>query len=94
MNGTSESRWPLGWKLSFFVPLAVALTLMVISRTQTSLHRQIQLTIIGNIFGVLSLIAQAVYWIVVRKWTAWGIAMLLFVSAVLGFGLHTLLRLR
>jgi len=42
MNGTSESRWPLGWKLSFFVPLAVALTLMVISRTQTSLHRQIQ----------------------------------------------------
>jgi len=94
MDSTAESRWPLGWKLMFFVPVAVAVVLMLISRTQTDLHRQIELTIIGNIFGVISLIAQSVYWIVVRKWTGWGIAMLIFVSAVLGFGLHTLLRVR
>jgi hypothetical protein len=94
MESTAESRWPLAWKLSFFVPVAVALVLMLISRTQTNLHRQIELTVIGNIFGVISLIAQAVYWIVVKKWTGWGIAMLIFMSAVLGFGLHTLLRVR
>jgi len=39
-----------------------------------------------------SLIAQAVYWIVVKRWTRRGIAMLIFVSAVLGFGLNVLLR--
>ena len=94
MESTAESRWPLGWKLMFFVPLVLALTLTLMSRTQIDLHRQIQLTIMGSIFGVLSLIAQGVYWIVVRKWTGWGIAMLIFVSAVLGFGLHTLLRVR
>jgi len=78
----------------FFVPLAMALILTLLSRTQTDLHRQIELTIIGDIFVVISLIAQSVYWIVVRKWTGWGIAMFIFVSAVLGFGLHTLLRVR
>ena len=54
----------------------------------------VELTIIGDIFVVISLIAQSVYWIVVRRWTGWGIAMHIFVSAVLGFGLHTLLRVR
>jgi len=56
----------------FFVPLAMALILTLLSRTQTDLHRQIELTIIGDIFVVISLIAQSVYWIVVRKWTGWG----------------------
>ena len=72
----------------------MALILTLLSRTQTDLHRQIELTIIGDIFVVISLIAQSVYWIVVRKWTGWGIATLIFVSAVLGFGLHTLLLVR
>ena len=72
----------------------MALILTLLSRTQTDLHRQIELTIIGDIFVVISLIAQSVYWIVVRRWTGWGIAMHIFVSAVLGFGLHTLLRVR
>ena len=56
----------------FFVPLAMALILTLLSRTQTDLHRQIELTIIGDIFVVISLIAQSVYWIVVRKWTGLG----------------------
>jgi hypothetical protein len=32
------------------------------------------------------------FWIVVRKWTELGIVMPIFTSAVLGFGLHSLLR--
>ena len=38
------------------------------------------------------MIVQAVYWILVRKWTGWGIAMLIFAGALLGFGLQVLLR--
>lgn len=92
MNAATQPQWTLGWKLAFFVPLIVALTLTLAARTQADLQRQIELTIAGNIFGTASLIAQAVYWIVVKKWKRRGIAMLIFVSAVLGFGLHTLLR--
>src|SRR5438876_5168064 len=40
----------------------------LLSRTQTDLHRQIELTIIGDFFVVISLIAQSVCWIVVRKY--------------------------
>ena len=92
MDSTTQQRWLLGWKLAFFLPLGVALALTLIGRMQGDFHRQIELTIVANIFGTSSLVAQATYWIVVRKWTRLGIAMLIFVSAVLGFGLHTLLR--
>src|SRR5262249_48126 len=89
MNAATQPRWTLGWKLAFFVPLIVALTLTLAARTQADLQRQIELTIAGNIFGTASLIAQAVYWIVVKKWKRRGIAMLIFVSAVL-VSVHTL----
>jgi len=90
MDAATQPRWPLGWKLAFFAPLAIALALTLIARMQGNLHRQIELTIVGNIFGIVSLIAQAVYWITVRKWTRLGFAMLICVSVVLGFGIHIL----
>jgi hypothetical protein len=45
---------------------------------------------IGNIFLSVSMIAQSLY--LMRKSTRWGIILLIFSSAVLGFGLHALLR--
>jgi hypothetical protein len=93
MESTTASRsGSLGWKLVFFVPLAVALVLLLIWSMQTNLHPGIKLPIIGNILVAVSLIAQGVYWILVRKWTGWGIVALIVASTVLGFGLHTLLR--
>jgi hypothetical protein len=80
----------LVWKLAFFGPLAVAVVLQVISAKQADLHTGVRLSIIGNVFLSLSLIAQATH--LMRKSTAWGIAMLISASAVLGFGLHVLLR--
>jgi hypothetical protein len=82
----------LAWKLSIIVPLAVAVAVLTISARQTDRHEQIMLSIVANIFGVVGLIAQAAFWIAVRKWTGLGIVMLIFTSAVLGFGLHSLLR--
>ena len=90
MENTRSRSASLGWKLAFFVPLAVAVVLQVISAKQTDLHTSVKLSIIGNVFLTLSLIAQATY--LMRKSTVWGIAMLIFASAVLGFGLHALLR--
>ena len=90
MESTRSRSTSLGWKLAFFGPLAVAVVLQVISAKQADLHTGVRLSIIGNVFLSLSLIAQATY--LMRKSTAWGIAMLIFASAVLGFGLHVLLR--
>ena len=91
-SATGSRSVPLAWKLSIIVPLAVAVAVLTISTRQTDQHKQIMLSIVANIFGVVGLIAQTAYWIVVRKWTGSGIVMLLFTSAVLGFGLHSLLR--
>lgn len=80
----------LGWKLAFFVPLAMAVLLELISARQADLHTGVKLSILGNLFLAVSLIAQAMY--LMRKSAGWGITMLIFASAVLGFGLHALLR--
>jgi hypothetical protein len=53
METTAQPRWPLGRKLAFFLPLAVALALTLAARTQADLHRQIELIIIGNVFGTV-----------------------------------------
>jgi len=90
MESTRSRSASLGWKLAFFGPLAIAVVLQVISAKQADLHTGVRLSIIGNVFLSLSLIAQATY--LMRKSMAWGIAMLIFASAVLGFGLHVLLR--
>lgn len=93
MESTTGSRSAtLGWKLLILIPLAVAVALAVISSTHTDLHAGIELPIIGNIFLEVSFIAQGVYWIVVSKRTGLGILTLIVASTVLGFGLHTLLR--
>jgi hypothetical protein len=91
-SATGSRSVSLAWKLSIIVPLAVAVAVLTISARQTDQHKQIMLSIVANIFGVVGLIAQAAFWIVVRKWTGLGIVMLIFTSAVLGFGLHSLLR--
>jgi hypothetical protein len=91
-SATGSRSVSLAWKLSIIVPLAVAVAVLTISARQTDQHTQIMLSIVANIFGVVALIAQAAFWIVVRKWTGLGIVMLIFTSAVLGFGLHSLLR--
>jgi hypothetical protein len=92
MENTTGSRpVSLWWKLMFFVPLAVAVALQVLSQRQTDLHAGIKLSIIGNTFTSVSLIAYSVYLVRQSKeW--WRIAMLIFTSAVLGFGLYVLLR--
>jgi len=90
MESTRSRSASLGWKLAFFVPLAMAVVLQVTSARQTDLHTSVKFSIIGNVFLALSLIAQATY--LMRKSTGWGIAMMIFASAVLGFDLHALLR--
>jgi hypothetical protein len=92
MENTTRSRSvSLGWKLVILVPLAVAVGLQLISHRQTDLHVQVKLSIIGNIFLSVSMIGYAVY--LVRQSTEWWrIAILIFTSAVLGFGLFALLR--
>ncbi len=92
-NTTGSRSISLGWKLLILIPLAVAVVLAVISSTQTDLHAEIELRIIGNIFLEVSFIALGVYWIVVSKRTGLGILTLIVGSAVLGFGLHSLLRI-
>ena len=82
----------LGWKLLILIPLALAVVLAVISSRQTDLLAGSKLTIIANLFVPVALITQALYWILVKKWTVSGIAMLIFASALLGFGLHVLVR--
>jgi len=91
MESTTRSRSAsLGWKLAIFIPLAAALVLQLISARQADLRAGVRLSIIGNILLALSLIAQSAF--LLRKSTTWGIVMLIFASAVLGFGVHALLR--
>jgi hypothetical protein len=91
MESTTRSRSAsLGWKLAIFIPLEAALVLQLISARQADLRAGVRLSIIGNILLALSLIAQSAF--LLRKSTTWGIVMLIFASAVLGFGLHALLR--
>jgi hypothetical protein len=76
--------------VAIFVPLALAVVLQLISARQADLHAGVKLSIIGNVFLSVSLIAQSLF--LMRKSTRWGIVMLIFATAVLGFGLHVLLR--
>ena len=92
MESTTGSAVPPGWKAAVIVPLAMALVLMVVSWTLNDLPSQLKLTIIAGIFSNAAVIVLAVYWIVVKRLIVWGIAVLILTSAVLGFGLHTLLR--
>lgn len=88
---TARSRpASLAWKLAFFLPLAAAVALQVISRTQADLHSGVKLSIIGNVFLSFSLIAQAVYFM--RRSALWGTLMLVLCTGVLAFGLYVLLR--
>lgn len=80
----------VGWKLALLLPLAAAVVLQLISHRQTDLRAGVRLSIVGNIFLSVSMIAQSLY--LMKKSTRWGIMMLIFSSAVLGFGLHVLLR--
>jgi drug/metabolite transporter (DMT)-like permease len=82
----------LGWKLAMLTPLAVALALLLLSRRQHELHSEILFSTLGNMLTMVSMIVMSIYWIVEKKLVGWGIMMLIFASAVLGFGLHTLLR--
>jgi hypothetical protein len=94
MESTTGSRWvSLGWKLLILIPLAVAVALALISSRQTSLHADIAMRVIANIFLEVSMIALGVFWIVVKKLTGLGILILIVASAVLGFGLHVVLRM-
>jgi hypothetical protein len=71
--------------------MSAAVALAVISSKQTDVHAGIKLLMIGNAFLSTFLIAYSVY--LVRKSTEWWtLAMLIFSSAVLGFGLLALLR--
>jgi hypothetical protein len=66
MESTTGSRSvSLGWRLLILIPVAVVL--LLISSGQIDLHAGNELTIIANLFVPVSLITQAVYWILVRK---------------------------
>jgi hypothetical protein len=83
----------LGWKLLVLLPLAAGVVLGVISAKQTGAHAEIELLTIANLCANVGLIVLGVYWIVVKKLTGLGILMLIVSSMVVGFGLHTLLRM-
>lgn len=91
MESTAASRpASLGWKLALLLPLVPAIVLQVVAHRQHDLHAEIKLSTIGSVFLSASLIAQSLY--MMKTSRMWGIVMLIFTSAVLGFGLHTLLR--
>ena len=91
MEDTAASRSAsLAWKLALLLPLVPAVVLQVIAHRQPDLHAQVKLSTIGSLFLSVSLILQSLF--LMRTSTKWGIAMLIFTSAVLGFALHTLLR--
>jgi hypothetical protein len=81
----------MGWRIAVLLPLAPAIVLQVLAQREAHLHAELKLSIIGNLFLSVSLILQSLS--VMRTSPKWGIAMLIFTSAVLGFGLHTLLRI-
>jgi hypothetical protein len=83
----------LVWSLLLLLPLASGVVLGVISAKQAGGHAQIELLTIANLCVNVALIALGVHWIVVKKLTGLGIFMLILSSTVVGFGLHTLLRM-
>ncbi|HET6932975.1 MAG TPA: hypothetical protein VFI45_21805 [Candidatus Acidoferrum sp.] len=89
-NTTESASTSLAWKLALLLPLAAAVVLLLVSYRQTDLRLGVKLSMIGNIFLSVSMLAQSLY--LMRKSTRWGIILLIFSSAVLGFGLHALLR--
>jgi hypothetical protein len=94
MESTTGSRSvSLGWRLLILLPLAAGVALGVISAKQTGGHAEIELLTVANLCVNGALIALGVYWIVVKKLTGLGILMLIVSSTVVGFGLHTLLRM-
>ena len=90
-TSTSARSASPAWKLALLLPLAPAITLQVLSHNRTDVHSKVTLSVVGNIFLVVSLIAQSLY--LMRRSTRWGIALLIFSGVVLGFGLHALVRL-
>jgi hypothetical protein len=94
MESTTGSRSVSpGWRLLVLLPLAAGVVLGVLSAKQTGAHAEIELLTIATLFVNAALIALGVYWIVVKKLTGLGILMLIVSSTVVGFGLHTLLRM-
>jgi hypothetical protein len=94
MESTTGSRSvSLGWRLLFLLPLAAGVVLGVISAKQTGGHAQIELLTIANLCVNVALVALGIHWIVVKKLTGLGFLMLIVSSRVVGFGLHTLLRM-
>ena len=91
MESTTGSQpASLAWKLALFAPLAVAIVLQVMAQRQTNVHAQVRMSIVGNIFLFVALIGQSLF--LMRKYTRWGIVMLIVTSAGLGYGLHVLER--
>jgi hypothetical protein len=94
MESTTGSRSvSLGWRLLVLLPLAAGVVLGVISAKQTHTHAEIELLNIANLCANVGLIVLGVHWIVVKKLTWLGILMLIVSSTLVGFGLHTLLRM-
>jgi hypothetical protein len=94
MESTIDSRSvSLGWKLLVLLPLATGVVLGVMAAKQTGRHAEIELLAIANLCANAGLIVLGVYWIVVKKLTWFGISMLIVFSTLVGFGLHTLLRM-
>ncbi|HET7205622.1 MAG TPA: hypothetical protein VFI95_03490 [Terriglobales bacterium] len=89
-NAPSRAAASLGWKLTIFVPLAAAIALQWLSQRQADIRASVRWSVAAGIFLSVSLIAQSVH--LLRTARTWGIVLLIVSSAVLGFGVHVLLR--
>jgi hypothetical protein len=57
---TGKRPIPMGWKLTFLLPLAAAVVLQIISHRQINLHEGVKLSIIGNVLLSVSMILHSV----------------------------------
>jgi len=80
----------VGWKLTIFVPLAAALALQLISDRVDDFRAGVQLSVAGNLFLAISLVAQSLF--LMKPTTTWGIMLLVMSVVLTGFGLHILVK--
>jgi|SRR6476646_10790831 len=92
MKNASPIRASLPRKVALLSPMAVALALLLTASRQTNLHDEVRLEMIGNLLVGVGIAMQGVYWLVARKSLGMGITFLVIGSVLVGFGLHTLLR--
>ncbi len=91
MEATPQRLSP-AWKVAILLPVLAGGVLLLLAARESDLHRKIALTTLGNMGTMLTLMSISIYWIRARISVAWGIVLLILASAIVGFGINTLLR--